>query len=137
MLGPGASIARRPSERDLMPDDDAAPARHASTRSARPGWTFLTNHGHVLLAVAADPDTRISDVAHRVGITPRAALLILRDLEDAGYLSRERQGRRTHYTVARHRPFRHPAAASREVDGLLRLFDEKEEGGAAAAPPSG
>ena len=54
------------------------------TADRRPSWTFLTNHGHVLLAVAADPDVRVEDVAERVGITPRATLSILRDLEDAG-----------------------------------------------------
>jgi predicted ArsR family transcriptional regulator len=89
---------------------------------ARPPWTFLTNHAHVLLAVAADPDVRVNDIATAVGITPRAALLILRDLEEAGYLTRTRTGRRTHYEVRRHQPFRHPATASHDVDELLAIF---------------
>lgn len=88
----------------------------------RPSWTFLTNHGHVLLAVAADPDARVADVAARVGISTRATLGILADLEEAGYVTRARRGRRTHYEVQPHRPFRHPAAAHRDVDGLLALF---------------
>ncbi len=92
------------------------------TDDRRPTWTFLTNHGHVLLAVAADPDTRVEEVAARVGISPRAVLAILRDLEDAGYLTRTRRGRRTHYEVVPHRPFRHPGEADREVDELLALF---------------
>jgi DNA-binding transcriptional ArsR family regulator len=87
-----------------------------------PSWTFLTNHGHVLLAVAADPDTRVEEVAARVGISPRAVLAILRDLEDAGYLTRTRRGRRTHYELVPHRPFRHPSEADREVDELLAVF---------------
>ncbi|RBY80992.1 transcriptional regulator [Geodermatophilus sp. TF02-6] len=100
----------------------------------------MTNHGHVLLTVARDPDVRVNDVADRVGITPRAALLILRDLEDAGYLRRERVGRRTHYTIEAHRPFRHPTTASHEVDDLLAIFTDGERaaGGAprtAAAQP--
>lgn len=88
----------------------------------RTSWTFLTNHAHVLLAVARDPDQRVTDIAAAVGITPRATLLVLRDLEDAGYLQRHREGRRTHYTVATHQPFRHPATASHEVDELLAVF---------------
>ena len=88
----------------------------------RPSWTFLTNHGHVLLAVAADPDVRVADIAASVGISTRAALSILRDLEEAGYLTRTRRGRRTHYEVEPHRPFRHPSAAHREVDDLLAVF---------------
>ena len=89
----------------------------ASTR-----WTFLTNHGHVLLAVAATPDARVADIAERVGISPRATLSILRDLEEAGYLTRNRRGRRTSYQVQPHRHFRHPTTAAHEVDELLAIF---------------
>jgi predicted ArsR family transcriptional regulator len=88
----------------------------------RAAWTFLTNHGHVLLAVAADPDVRVADLAARVGITPRGTLAILRELEEAGYVTRRRSGRRTHYEVQRHRPFRHPSIADHEIDELLALF---------------
>ncbi|MGY1812312.1 winged helix-turn-helix domain-containing protein [Blastococcus sp. SYSU D00820] len=95
----------------------------------RPPWTFLTNHGHVLLAVATDPDARVQEIAARVGITARAALSVLRDLEDGGYLTRTRRGRRTHYDVARHRPFRHPGEAHREVDDLLAIFTRPDPPG--------
>ncbi len=88
----------------------------------RPAWTFLTNHGHVLLSVAADPQARITDIAARVGITPRSTLQILKDLEDGGYLHRVRAGRRTRYAIEPHRHFRHPATANREIDGLIGLF---------------
>ncbi len=92
------------------------------TEDGRPAWTFLTNHGHVLLAVAADPDARVAEIAARVGISTRATLGILRDLADGGYLTRSRRGRRTHYEVQSHRPFRHPSTAHREVDELLAVF---------------
>lgn len=88
----------------------------------RPSWTFLTNHGHVLLSVARDPEIRVVDIAERVGITTRAALLILKDLEDGGYLQRTKVGRRTRYTIRPHQHFRHPTTAAQEVDGLIRLF---------------
>lgn len=86
------------------------------------GWTFLTNHAHVLLAVAGSPDARVQDIAATVGITPRATLLILQDLEDAGYIRRTRIGRRNHYTLHRGRPFRHPTTAHHNVDELLTIF---------------
>jgi DeoR/GlpR family transcriptional regulator of sugar metabolism len=92
------------------------------TDSGRPVWTFLTNHGHVLLAVAADPDARVEDVAALVGISTRAVLGILRDLEDAGYVTRSRRGRRSHYELQPHRPFRHRSTAHREVDELIAVF---------------
>jgi hypothetical protein len=88
------------------------------------GWTFLTNHGHVLLAVASTPDARVQDVAATVGITPRATLHILQDLEDAGYIHRTRVGRRNHYTLHRDRPFRHPTTAHHNVDELLTIFSD-------------
>ncbi len=92
--------------------------RHAATRS----WTLLTNHGHVLLAVAGDSQGRVEDIAALVGISPRQALSILRDLADEGYLERHREGRRTHYTLDPTRPFRHPANAGHEVAELLAIF---------------
>ncbi len=90
--------------------------------SAGAGWTFLTNHAHVLLAVARDPDARVHDLAAAVGISERAALMILEDLERAGYLERTRVGRRNRYTVHPHRPFRHPATAAHDIDELLAIF---------------
>ena len=89
---------------------------------ARPTWTFLTNHGHVLIAVAADRDTRVRDIAERVGITERAVQGILDDLERGGYLERERLGRRNRYTLRAGGRFRHPAEQGHAIDELLRLF---------------
>jgi DNA-binding MarR family transcriptional regulator len=57
-------------------------------------WTFLTNHAHVLVCIAGDPNARVRDIAARVGITERAVARILFDLEDAGYIVRTRDGRR-------------------------------------------
>lgn len=93
------------------------------TAMAEPtGWTFLTHHGHVLVAVADEPDLRVADIAERVGISTRAALTILKDLEAAGYLHRRKVGRRTHYSVRRHQPFRHPLNAGHDIDQLLAIF---------------
>lgn len=95
------------------------------TAPVRPAWTFLTNHGHVLLAVAGDPDQRVSDIAAQVGISERSTLAILKDLEAGGYLRRTKVGRRSHYTVDSHRHFRHPAEAAREIGDLLEIFDRR------------
>lgn len=92
-----------------------------TTAASRP-WTLLTNHGHVLVFVHRNPDARVRDIAAMVGITERATLNILRDLEQEGYLTRVPHGRRTHYVVNAHRPFRHPAEAAHRVGDLLGLF---------------
>ncbi len=85
----------------------------------RPSWTFLTNHAHVLNCIAVDPDTRLRDVAVRVGITERAAQLIVADLVEAGYLTRTRVGRRNHYQVHPDIPLRHPIERDHEIGALL------------------
>lgn len=90
--------------------------------TAERSWTFLTNHGHMLVAVARAPDARVQDLAEVVGVTPRAALSILGDLVDAGYVQRTRVGRRNHYAITPHRHFRHPSTAAHEVDQLLAMF---------------
>ena len=93
--------------------DDSAPAE-----SGARGWTFLTNHAHVLLVVRRDPHVRLRDIAAAVGITERAVQLILGDLEQAGYLRRHKVGRRNEYVVLGG-PLRHPLERGQAVDDLL------------------
>ncbi|WP_302893231.1 MarR family transcriptional regulator [Actinomadura luzonensis] len=85
-------------------------------------WTFLTNHARVLTEIARDPGTRVRDIAAAIGITERAAQNIVTDLEQAGYITRTRVGRRTRYSIDPTRPFRHPADADHRIEGLLSLF---------------
>lgn len=85
-------------------------------------WTFLTNHAHVLVALARDPDIRLRDVAILVGITERSVQSIVADLEAAGYLQRVRLGRRNRYQVDPTGPLRHPAERDHAVGELLRVF---------------
>jgi DNA-binding MarR family transcriptional regulator len=90
-------------------------------------WRFLTNHTQVLLAIARDPDVRLRDVATQVGITERAAQRILSDLVEAGFVERERHGRRNRYLINRHRHMRHPAQEDQEIEGLLELLQPPED----------
>lgn len=84
-------------------------------------WTFLTNHSHVLLCLAEDPEARMRDVAERVGITERAVQRIVSELEAAGYLIRSREGRRNRYEVKGDLPLRHPVEGHRNLDALIKL----------------
>jgi DNA-binding MarR family transcriptional regulator len=86
------------------------------------GWTFLSNHGHVLVALSRDPDSRIRDIADVVGITERAAQAILKDLEVAGYVTKEKVGRRNAYRLHTDLRLRHPAEADTSVRDLLAIF---------------
>ncbi len=89
------------------------------------GWTFLTNHSHVLLCIAEDPDVLLREVAQRVGITERAAQRIVAELEAEGYLSHERVGRRNRYEVRSDLPLRHPLEDHLEIGALLRVLTER------------
>jgi MarR family len=74
-------------------------------------WSFLTNHGWVLLCIAHDPGVRLRDIAARVGITERTAYGIVTDLTEAGYVVKQKDGRRNRYQVQAHLPFRRPLPA--------------------------
>lgn len=87
-----------------------------------PSWTFLTNHGHVLLAVRRDPELRQRDIARLVGITEGAVQRILNELEAEGYVRRERIGRRNRYEVEAEVPLRHPLEDHHTVAELLDLL---------------
>lgn len=94
-----------------------------STGVGYTGWTFVTNHTQVLLCIARNPDVRLRDVAQEVGITERAVQRIVSDLVEAGFLDRERVGRRNRYVVNRTGAMRHPAQLGHEVGALLDLFE--------------
>ena len=85
-------------------------------------WTFLSNHAQVLLCIARDPDMRLRDIAQSVGITERAAQRIVSDLVEAGYIDRERVGRRSHYRLNGEVRMRHVAQADYEINELLTAF---------------
>ncbi len=91
--------------------------------SDAPGrWTFLTNHAHVLVCIARDPEMRLREVAEHVGITERAAQGIVGDLVRSGYVERTRVGRRNRYAVRDDLPLRHALEQERSVGELLQAL---------------
>jgi predicted ArsR family transcriptional regulator len=89
----------------------------------RSGWTFLSNHAHVLISIAKRPDSRIRDLADDVNITERAVAQILADLEAAGVLEKQRTGRRNLYHINADAPLRHRVESHRTVADILRLAE--------------
>jgi DNA-binding Lrp family transcriptional regulator len=93
------------------------------TADGRTGqWTFLTNHALVLVCIARNPEVRLRDIAIAVGITERAVQTIVAELEEAGYLTRSRVGRRNRYQMHATQPLRHPLEREHEVDDLLAVL---------------
>ena len=87
-----------------------------------PRWSFLTNHAQVLLYIAHDPDARLIDVAAALGITERSAFAIVNDLARAGYVVKEKDGRRNRYEVQSHLLVPGPVIRSTTVEQLLALL---------------
>jgi hypothetical protein len=85
-------------------------------------WRFVTNHAHVLEAIATNPTIRLRDIAAEVGITERTAAQIVNDLAQAGYLTKSRDGRRNHYEVHKDLPLRHPRHRHHTVGELIRFL---------------
>lgn len=85
-------------------------------------WTFFSNHGHVLIFLAKNPDLPLREVALAVGITERAVQRIVTDLETAGYLTRERQGRRNVYTLNTDRKLRHDLEKDHSIGEILDVL---------------
>ncbi len=100
-----------------MPDDSA------------PTWTFLTNHAQVLVCIADDPGVRLREIGQRVGITERAAHRIVGELAAAGYITRQRNGRRNQYTINAHLPVHDPIARQHNVGQLLEILTAPHEPG--------
>jgi predicted transcriptional regulator len=86
-----------------------------------PGWTFLSNHTHVLVCLAGDGDLTLREVAARVGVTERAVQRIVAELELGGVLERTRDGRRNTYRIDPSVPLRHPLEAHCRIGDLLTM----------------
>jgi MarR family len=95
--------------------------------SAARGWTFLTNHAQVLVCIAHDPGVRLRDIGERVGITERAAHRIVAELAAAGYITRQRNGRRNQYTINSRLPLPDPIAREQNVGELLEILTAPHE----------
>ena len=85
-------------------------------------WSFLTNHARVLLRIADDPGSRLRDIAAALGITERSAYSIVTDLTAAGYVVKQKDGRRNRYQVQAHLPLPEPASRERTIGEILALL---------------
>ena len=109
---------------DTQSDTYTATMPMSMPEQAIPSWTFLTNHAHVLIALSRNPDLRQKDIAYSVGITVGAVHRILHELEDAGYLTSERVGRRKHYDINTAMPMRHPLEDEHSVNDLILSLEQ-------------
>ncbi|HEY3673019.1 MAG TPA: helix-turn-helix domain-containing protein [Acidimicrobiia bacterium] len=91
-----------------------------------PAWHFLTNHARALLCIARDPGVRLREIAATLEITERTAFGVVADLTEAGYVIKERDGRRNRYEIQHHLPLPEPASEERTIGELLELLGGRE-----------
>lgn len=87
-------------------------------------WSFLTNHARAILFIAGHPDARLRDVAAALEVTERTAFGVVADLTEAGYLLKEREGRRNRYQIQHHLPLGEQLARQRSIGELLELLGD-------------
>jgi len=85
-------------------------------------WSFLTSHARVLLCIAHDPGARLRDIAAGLGITERSAYSIVAELAEAGYVVKQKDGRRNRYQIQAHLPLPEPTSRERTVGEILALL---------------
>jgi hypothetical protein len=101
---------------------NGVPEKQCDNFSRVSNWGFLTNHALVLLCIARDPGARLRDIAASVGITERSAFAIVSDLAAAGYIVKEKGGRRNRYRVEAHLPVPESADRQLAIGDLLALL---------------
>jgi predicted transcriptional regulator len=90
-------------------------------------WTLLTNHAHVLLAIARDPGIRLRDIAAALGITERRAYAIVTELTEAGYVAKHKDGRRNRYQIQAHLPLPGPEGQQATIGALLDVLTSQHQ----------
>jgi|688.fasta_scaffold296529_3 hypothetical protein len=108
-----------------MPSPEHAKSREKRSSQPTAGWTFLTNHGHVLVCIAQTSDIRISQIADRVGIGERAAHRIVAELVRDGYVVRNKDGRCNTYAVDFSQPLRHPLEREHTIGEIFRVLSRR------------
>ena len=120
-----ASVTKKTAAKPAVPKPLDAARKPAE---AEAHWTFLSNHTHVLVCLAADGDLTLREIAARVGVTERAVQRIVAELEEGGVLERRRDGRRNLYRINTDAPLRHPLEAHCRIGELLAMIVARAPG---------
>jgi DNA-binding IclR family transcriptional regulator len=100
-------------------------------------WSFLTNHARALLCIAQDPGVRLREIATALGVTERSAYGIVTDLAEAGYVVKEKEGRRNRYQIQAHLPLGEPISRERTIGDVLGLLVDARRRGRGENLPNG
>ncbi|QDT32963.1 helix-turn-helix transcriptional regulator [Thalassoglobus polymorphus] len=120
----GSSHSRSNSRRTDKPGTSNRPIADRPDDEPGPSWTFLTNHSHVLIVLASNPSMTLREVAVLVGITERAVQRIVVDLEEGGFIEREKVGRRNQYRTLTDLALRHPIESHCTIGDLIERINK-------------
>ncbi len=87
-------------------------------------WTFFSNYGHIYFLIAIHQDITLREIANRVGITERSVLGIVQELEEAGYVKKQKVGRANKYSILPKKTLRHPLESKVKLEDLVSLIEE-------------
>lgn len=102
--------------------EGSAPDNADGSKKTQSRWTFLTNHSHVLILLYRNPSMVLRKVALQIGITERAVQRIIADLEQEGFIMREKVGRQNHYRILSENHLRHPVEQHRTIGDVLAVI---------------
>lgn len=111
---------KRPKPRSSKGSDE--PRGNPGTENNFRGWTFLTNHAHVMLCLAHGESLTARELSLRIGITERSVQAILNDLTEDGYLLKSKAGRRNNFTINTDGRLRHPLESAHTIGALIEAL---------------
>lgn len=124
MTSTESSPMTKPAAKKKTARKEAAARATSGSADFSTRWTFLTNHAHVLAVLHSNPQLVLRQVAIEVGSTERAVQRIIQDLEEGGFIRREKVGRQNRYQVLTNQSLRHPIEAHRKIGALLKLINK-------------
>ena len=125
MVSPRPQPTRSKKAASSLPSVASKNLSKEREKPAKARWTFLTNHAHVLILLSLDSSLVLREVALQIGITERAVQRIIADLEQDGFIAREKVGRNNQYRISSKLSLRHPIESHRTIGDLLALMIKK------------
>jgi hypothetical protein len=123
------------SSRYVCNQKQAINFRKLSYTAGVPDWSFLANHARVLLCIARDSGLRLRDIAASLDITERTAHGIVTDLAQAGYVVKQKAGRRNRYQIQSHLPLPEPGTGEPAIGEILAVLLGETDGIASLTGP--
>jgi len=92
-------------------------------------WTFVTNHTVILTLLDREENLTAREIAMSLGVTERTVIRIINDLEAAGYIGKQKEGRQNRYTINTDLPLRRQDQREILAYELIQLLSQSNSKG--------